>query len=132
MEYVNGKKVYYGKWSNGVRNGEGMEYAGNTAWSGVWENGKKDGKFSALFKDGMAEEIWSNGVKTGSVVTRKDGVKEVRRVVGRKEEIVEWEYGERKYRYGKDGKKMIVKLMNGGKQYEGGVKRNQDSWWTVW
>ncbi|KAM7454980.1 hypothetical protein BLSTO_04264 [Blastocystis sp. subtype 1] len=152
VEYANGKKVYDGEWKNGVRNGhgkeyddyegllydgwwlngmrngEGTEYAGDTAWTGVWKNGKKDGKFSALFKDGMAEEIWSNGMKASSVVTRKDGVKEVRRMVGRKEETVEWNDGERTYRYVNDGK-MIVELVNGGKLYVGGVKKNQDSWW---
>ena len=76
----------------------------------------------------MVEEVWSNDVKTGSVVTRKDGVKEVRRMVGGKEMTVEWNDGERKYRYTKDGK-MIVELVNGGKLYVGGVKKNQDSWW---
>ena len=153
VEYVNGKKVYDGGWSNGkrnghgkeydayegllydgewkngVRNGEGTEYADSAAWTGVWKNGKKDGKFSRLFEGGMAEEIWSNGVKMGSVLTRKDGVKEVRRMIGKKEEIVGWEYGERKYRHADDGKKMIVEYVNGGKLYEGGVKKNQDSWW---
>ena len=153
VEYANGKKVYDGEWldgqrsghgkeygayerllydggwSNGVRNGEGTEHAGDAAWTGVWKNGNKDGKFSTLFNGGMVEEVWSNGVKTGSVVTRKDGVKEVRRMVGRKEVTVEWNDGERTYRYGKDGKKMVVELMNGGKLYEGGVKKNQNSWW---
>ena len=129
VEYVNGKKVYDGGWSNGMRSGEGIEYAGDAAWSGMWKNGKKDGKFSRLFEGGMAEEIWSNGVKMGSVLTRKNGVKEVRRMIGKKEVTVEWNDGERKYRYTKDGKRMIVELVNGGKLYEGGVKKNQDSWW---
>ena len=128
VEYANGKKVYDGGWSNGMRNGEGTEYAGDATWSGVWKNGKKEGTFSALFKDGMAEEVWSNGVKASSVVTRKDGVKEVRRKVGRKEVTVEWNDGERTYRYANDGK-MIVELVNGGILYVGGVKKNQDSWW---
>ena len=128
VEYANGKKVYDGEWKNGVRNGEGTEYTDDAAWSGVWKNGKKDGKFSALFNDGMAEEIWSNGVKMGSVLTRKDGVKEVRRMVGRKEVIVEWNDGERTYRYAYDGKK-IVELVNGGKLYVGDMTKNKDSWW---
>ena len=120
--------LYDGEWKNGVRNGEGTEYTDDAAWSGVWKNGKKDGKFSALFNDGMAEEIWSNGVKMGSVLTRKDGVKEVRRMVGRKEVIVEWNDGERTYRYAYDGKK-IVELVNGGKLYVGDMTKNKDSWW---
>ena len=152
VEYVNGKKIYDGGWSNGVRNGhgkeydayegllydgewkngkrngEGTEYDGDGAWSGVWKNGKRDGKFRYLFEGGMVEEVWSNGVKAGSVVTRKDGVKEVRRKVGRKEVTVEWNDGERTYRYANDGK-MIVELVNGGKLYVGGVIENQDSWW---
>ena len=129
VEYVNGKKVYEGGWSNGMRSGEGTEYADSAAWTGVWKNGKKDGKFSCWFEGGMVEEIWSNGVKASSVVTRKDGVKEVRRMVGGKEVTVEWSDGERTYRYANDGKKMVVELVNGGKLYEGGVKENQDSWW---
>ena len=153
VEYVNGKKVYDGEWlngvrnghgkeydtyerllydgewKNGVRNGEGTEYAGDVAWSGVWKNGKKDGQFLYLFEGGMVEEIWSNGVKASSVVTRKDGVKEVRRMVGGKEVTVEWSDGERTYRYANDGKKMVVELVNGGKLYEGGMVENQDSWW---
>ena len=129
VEYVNGKKVYDGGWSNGVRNGEGTEYTGDAKWTGVWKNGKKDGKFSRLFEGGMAEEVWSNGLKTGSVVTRKDGVKEVRRMVGGKEVGVEWNDGERKYRYANDRKKMIVELVNGGKLYEGGMIENRNSWW---
>ena len=128
VEYVNGKKVYDGWWLNGMRNGEGTEYAGDTAWTGMWKNGKKDGKFRHLFEGGMIEDAWSNGVKTGSVVTRKDGVKEVRRIVGGKEVIVGWEYGGRKYRYTKDGKKMIVELVNGGKLFEGGVIGNDGNW----
>ena len=152
VEYANGKKVYDGEWRNGVRNGhgkqfdayerllydggwsngmrsgEGTEYADSAAWTGVWKNGKKDGKFSCWFEGGMVEEIWSNGVKASSVVTRKDGVKEVRRMVGGKEVTVEWNDGERTYRYANDGK-MIVELVNGGKLYVGGVVENKDSWW---
>ena len=129
VEYANGKKVYDGGWSNGVRNGEGIEYAGDAAWIGMWKNGKKDGKFSRWFEGGMAEEVWSNGLKTGSVLTRKDGVKEVRRMIGKKEVTVEWNDGERKYRYANDRKKMIVELVNGGKLYEGGMIENRNSWW---
>ena len=121
--------LYDGEWKNGKRNGEGTEYTDSAAWAGVWKNGKKDGKFSALFNGGMVEEIWSNGVKMGSVVTRKEGVKEVRRMVGRKEVTVEWNDGKRKYRYANNGKKMIVELVNGGKLYEGGVIEKKDSWW---
>ena len=129
VEYVNGKKVYEGGWSNGMRSGEGTEYADSAAWTGVWKNGKKDGKFSCWFEGGMVEEIWSNGVKASSVVTRKDGVKEVRRMVGGKEVTVEWSDGERTYRYANDGKKMVVELVKSGKLYEGGMVENQDSWW---
>ena len=129
VKYVNGKKVYEGWWLNGVKNGEGTEYIGDAAWTGIWKNGKKNGKFSTLFNGGMVEEVWKNGVKTGCVVTRKDGVKEVKQMVDGKEVIVEWNDGERKYRYGKDEKKMIVELVNGGKLYKGGMKENQDSWW---
>ena len=121
--------LYDGEWKNGVRNGEGTEYAGDAAWSGVWKNGKKDGQFRLLFEGGMVEEVWNNGVKASSVVTRKDGVKEVRRKVGRKEVTVEWNDGERKYRYANDGKKMVVELVNGGKLYEGSVIENKGSWW---
>ena len=128
VEYANGKKVYEGWWLNGMRNGEGTEYTDDAKWSGIWKNGKKEGKFITLFNGGMVEEIWSNGLKVSSVVTRKDGVKEVRRKVGRKEVTVEWNDGERTYRYANDGK-MIVELVNGGKLYVGGVKKNQDSWW---
>ena len=152
VEYVNGKKVYDcewlngvrnghgkeydtyerllydGEWKNGVRNGEGTEYAGDAAWSGVWKNGKKDGQFRLLFEGGMVEEVWNNGVKASSVVTRKDGVKEVRQKVGRKEVTVEWNDGERTYRYANDGK-MIVELVNGGILYVGGVIENKGSWW---
>ena len=61
-----------------------------------------------------------NGVPNGQgTMTGKDG----------ESATVEWNDGERTYRYANDGKKMIVELVNGGKQYEGGVKKNQESLW---
>ena len=74
------------------------------------------------------EETWSSGVKLGSVITYKNGLKEVRQVAGNDEVTVEWNDGERKYRYANDWKKMIVELVNGGKLYEGGVVENKSSW----
>ena len=128
VEYVNGKKVYEGGWSNGMRSGKGTEFVGNEAWTGVWKNGKKDGTFSYTCKEGSMEETWSSGVKLGSVITYKNGLKEVRQVAGNDEVTVELNDGERVYQFIEDGK-MIVKLVNGGKLYEGGKIENKNSWW---
>ena len=129
VEYVNGKKVYDGGWSNGMRSGEGTEYVGDAAWTGIWKNGNKDGTFSSACKENKKEETWSSGVKLGSVITYKNGLKEVRQVAGNDEVTVEWNDGKRKYRYTNDWKKMVVELVNGGKLYEGGVIGNKSSWW---
>ena len=128
VEYVNGKKVYDGEWKNGMRNGEGTEFVGNAASTGVWKDGKKDGTFSSAYKENKKEETWSNGMKLGSVITYKNGLKEVRQVAGNDEVTVEWNDGERVYQFTED-EKMIVELVNGGKLYEGGMIGNKYSWW---
>lgn len=69
MTYA-GVGVYYGYWSEGQRNGEGvMTYANGDIYSGSWKNGKKDGQGTYVFQQTGMKYVgkWSSGqIASGS------------------------------------------------------------------
>ena len=61
MEYKNGEK-YFGNWTNGIFDGQGIYISMNHFFIGVWENNKKWNVIS-YDKNGNILGRYVNGVK---------------------------------------------------------------------